>query len=205
MLVASLLAAGAGLMLGPTCHAAGAHRARPVLASLAALERASVGGDVVRTGLVCDPVAGCIVSSVGIVCDPTLDGDEAPAEPSVRSEPPAQLGAEPLRFASLPTPAAFEAALAEASSDNSISLIKFGAPYCRSCRALDVPGSRLDAIVTERYPSAGLFALELVRNGKAAGERMFKHYKAHGVTSLPHVEVYRGAELIETIPSSALL
>ena len=203
-MLAALLAVADGLTMGPPVRHAAAARTvslRP-LCSLAALERAGVEGDVIRTGLVRDPVRGCIVSSVGIVCDP----DDEPPQPEspARSEAPGR--PEPvLHFASLATPAAFEARLAEAASDGSLSLVKFGAPYCRSCRALDVPGSKLDAIVAERYPSAELFALELVRNGKAAGERMFKHYKAHGVKSLPHVEVYRGSELIETIPSSALL
>ena len=35
----------------------------------------------------------------------------------------------------------------------------------------------------------------LVRDGKAAGERMHRFYKANGVRSLPHVQVFFGSVL----------
>ena len=53
-------------------------------------------------------------------------------------------------------------------------------------------------------PGAAVYELSLVRNGKAAGERMFKHYKARKVSSMPLLEVFRGDELVERLDASTL-
>ena len=44
----------------------------------------------------------------------------------------------------------------------------------------------------------------LVRNGKAAGERMNRHYKARGVRTLPYFEVYDGANIVDQLDASTL-
>ena len=56
----------------------------------------------------------------------------------------------------------------------------------------------------ERWPEATFYELSLVRNGKAAGERMFRHYKARGVVSMPFFEVFVGAELVDTLDARTL-
>ena len=56
----------------------------------------------------------------------------------------------------------------------------------------------------ERWPQAEFYQLELVRNGKAAGERMYRHYRARGVKTMPFIEVFIGAKLVERIDASAL-
>ena len=70
------------------------------------------------------------------------------------------------QFTPLESPAAYEALISEAGND-SISVIKYVAPWCRTCRAA---GPKLDA-AARRWPGARFYSLDLVRNGKAAGER----------------------------------
>ncbi len=72
-------------------------------------------------------------------------------------------------FAPLETPAAYQELLSGASNQ-SISVIKFISPSCRTCRAA---GPKLDA-VAKRWPGASFYSLELVRNGKMAGKRSLK-------------------------------
>ena len=146
----------------------------------------------VRTGVICDPVLGCR----------PYEYEDVPILPLSVDITDAALAV----FTPLPTPAAYVAMLGKAQqSESTISIIKYGAPWCRSCRALNVPGSRLDMLVAERWPTARLYSMELVRNGKAAGERMFAHYKARNITRLPQVEVYRGSELVEIMHASELI
>ena len=80
-------------------------------------------------------------------------------------------------------------------------MVRYGAPWCHSCRRI---GPELQELAVERWPGAAVYELSLVRNGKAAGERMFKHYKARKVSSMPLLEVFRGDELVERLDASTL-
>ena len=84
----------------------------------------------------------------------------------------------------------------------SVSVVKFQAPHCRTCRAT----SPLLDRVAKQYPQARFFSLDLIRNGKAAGERMNAFFKEHGVRSMPYVEIFVGSQRVETetVPPSAL-
>ena len=68
----------------------------------------------------------------------------------------------------LPTPAAYEELLSSQAGLDSVTIVRYGAPWCRSCRTI---GPRLQALAAERWPSASFYELSLLRNGKAAGER----------------------------------
>lgn len=104
-------------------------------------------------------------------------------------------------FRPLGSPANFTALLDDAAPD-SVSVIKFQAPYCRTCRA----SSPLLDRVAKQYPQARFYSMDLVRNGKAAGERMNRFFKERGVKLMPYIEIYYGSECIDTevVPPSAL-
>ena len=112
-------------------------------------------------------------------------------------------------FTPLSTPAEFNEAIATASSD-CISVVKYQAPWCRTCRATSPLLDRALDRVAERLPNrtgnVRLYSLELVRNGKAAGERMNNFFKSRNITEMPYVELYMGRELIdsEVIPPTRL-
>ena len=95
-------------------------------------------------------------------------------------------------FESLLTPAQFEELLEKAPSD-AISIIKFQATYCRTCRAT---APLLDR-VAKKYPTAKFYDLTLARDGKAAGERMYRFFKSRGIKEMPYIEVYAGSERVE--------
>jgi len=95
-------------------------------------------------------------------------------------------------FESLLTPAQFEELLEKAPSD-AVSIIKFQATYCRTCRAT---APLLDR-VAKKYPTAKFYDLTLARDGKAAGERMYRFFKSRGIKEMPYVEVYAGSERVE--------
>ena len=116
---------------------------------------------------------------------------------------PPSASAKSPHFMPLGSPANFTALLvAKEAAGDQITVIKYQAPWCRTCRAM---GPRLDR-VAKAFPFAEYYSLEAVRNGKAAGERMHELFLSRNATKLPYVEVYRGAELIEahTIPPSNL-
>ena len=62
----------------------------------------------------------------------------------------------------------------------------------------------LQVLAAERWPGAAFYELSLVRNGKAAGERMHRHYKARGVRTMPFLEVFDGGELVDQLDASTL-
>ena len=95
-------------------------------------------------------------------------------------------------FESLLTPAQFEELLEKAPSD-AVSIIKFQATYCRTCRAT---APLLDR-VAKKYPTAKFYDLTLARDGKAAGERMYRFFKSRGIKEMPYIEVYAGSERVE--------
>jgi thiol-disulfide isomerase/thioredoxin len=104
-------------------------------------------------------------------------------------------------FVPLSTPANYSEVLASVGPDV-VSVIKFQAPYCRSCRQT----SPLLDRAAKKWPSARYFSLDLIRNGKAAGERMNRFFASRNVTTMPHIEVYAGSELVsvEVVPPSRL-
>ena len=102
-------------------------------------------------------------------------------------------------FTPLGTPANFTAMLGNASA-STYSVIKWQAPYCRSCKE---PSALLDRLATE-LPPANFYSMDLVQDGKAAGKRMLKCFKEHNVTVMPFIEVYLGDELIEAGPDHEL-
>ena len=105
------------------------------------------------------------------------------------------------QFTDLETPANLTAVLADAV-EGEISVIKFQAPWCRTCRAM---APLLDR-TAKKWPRASYYSLTLQRNGKAAGERMYKFFRSRNITQMPYVEVYLGQELLdaEVIPPRSL-
>ena len=93
--------------------------------------------------------------------------------------------------------------LIDTSAADVVSVIKFQAPFCRTCRAT----SPLLDRVAKQYPEANYYSMNLNRNGKAAGERMNKFFKEKGVKLMPYIEIYIGSECVHTevTPPSALL
>jgi thiol-disulfide isomerase/thioredoxin len=98
-----------------------------------------------------------------------------------------------ITFESISTPANYSALIAGAEPSD-ISVVRFQAPYCRSCKER----SPLLDRIAENNPQAKFYSLDLVRNGKAAGERMAKLFKQRGVSAMPYVEVWLGATLVES-------
>ena len=94
----------------------------------------------------------------------------APPQAGVRGPPPI-----PSRqFEALSSPDNFGDTIQKARR-NQITVVKFQAPWCRTCRAM---APKLDS-VAKRYPSAKYYSIESIRNGKAAGERMHKFFMSH--------------------------
>ena len=104
-------------------------------------------------------------------------------------------------FVPLGSPSNYSALLDNAAPDT-VSVIKFQAGYCRTCRA----SSPLLDRVAKQYPDANYFSMDLYRDGKAAGERMNRFFKEKKVKLMPYVEIYVGNEMIDTevVPPSAL-
>jgi len=104
-------------------------------------------------------------------------------------------------FISLTSPSNLTAVL-EAVADDEVTVVKYQAPWCRTCRAM---APVLDK-QAKKYGDLNYYSLECYRNGKAAGERMHKFFVERGAKALPFVEVYRGSELIEaqTIPPAGV-
>ena len=102
-------------------------------------------------------------------------------------------------YTPLATPEEYAELLATACNDT-VSVIRFTAPWCRTCMAAR---PKLDQ-VAKRWPDASFYSLELVRNGKRAGERMNAFFKEQNAFELPHVEVYVGSRRVEalTLPPS---
>ena len=82
-------------------------------------------------------------------------------------------------FSPLDTPADFNS-LISSVPNNSVSVIKFQAPWCRTCRA---SAPLLDR-TAKKWPDASYYSMELVRNGKAAGERMNRFFKSKNITQV---------------------
>lgn len=93
--------------------------------------------------------------------------------------------------------------IVEGSAADTVSIIKFQAPFCRTCRAT----SPLLDRVAKQYPDAQYYSMNLVRNGKAAGEKMNRFFREKGVKLMPYIEIYVGSECVHTevTPPSALL
>ena len=128
------------------------------------------------------------------------DGRSVPRNCKSEASPPLQL--LPSGNVQLQTPAAYEELRAQMSAQGAeVTIVRYGAPWCRSCSTI---GPQLQALAVERWPEATFYELSLVRNGKAAGERMFRHYKARGVVSMPFFEVFVGAELVDTLDARTL-
>ena len=81
------------------------------------------------------------------------------------------------RYTPLATPADYAATLA-AASNRTVSVVRFAAPWCRTCLAAR---PKLDA-VARRWPDADFYSLELVRNGKRAGDSFHTCPKYHNST-----------------------
>ena len=100
----------------------------------------------------------------------------------------------------IPTPGAYQQLLERALPEE-VTIVRYGAPWCRSCRTI---GPSLQEFVGARYPTGLVYELSLVRNGKAAGERMYRHYKARGCSSMPFFEVFKGSQLLEALDAKCL-
>lgn len=119
------------------------------------------------------------------------------SKPSVAA---AAAAVQSLAFAPLGTPANYTEVLSSTPSD-AYSVIKWQAPYCRSCKE---PSPTLDRLRDELGPEASYYSMDLIRDGKAAGKRMAKFFKERNVTVMPYIEVYRGSVCIEAGPDREL-
>lgn len=96
-------------------------------------------------------------------------------------------------FQPLGSPANYTATL-EAAPADAVSVIKWQASYCRTCRKT----SPLLDRAAKQWPKANFYSMDLYRNGRAAGERMNNFFKARNITMMPYVEVWLGNECVET-------
>ena len=87
---------------------------------------------------------------------------------------------------------AYEKMLAEAEED-SISIVKFTAPWCRTCIAT---ASKLDKVAKD-YPSANFYSLD-------CGVRLKLYFKTLGITQLPYVRVYVGKRMVHELVVASL-
>jgi thiol-disulfide isomerase/thioredoxin len=102
---------------------------------------------------------GCrIVDAQGVEVDPALSEAEAPVDLLRNCEINADTG-----NILLTTPKVYEELLSTAP-DNAVSIVRYGAPWCRSCRTI---GPDLQEFAATRWPAATFYQIELVRNGKA--------------------------------------
>ena len=92
----------------------------------------------------------------------------------------------------LESSAAYEKMLSEADED-SISIVKFTAPWCRTCAAT---ASKLDKVAKE-YPTANFYQLD-------CGVRMKVYFKALGITQLPYVRVYAVKRMVNELVVASL-
>ena len=106
---------------------------------------------------------------------------------------------EPITFMQLGTPANYSSLVENAAAD-SISVIRWQAPYCRACREQSPQLTR----IREQWPQAQFYSMDLIRNGKAAGERMCRFFKERNVTAMPHIEVYVGSTCVEAAIEATL-
>ena len=93
----------------------------------------------------------------------------------------------PKRFRPLPSPAALGAILDDASVDG-ISVVKYTAPWCRTCRAAE---AKL-GFIAKQHPTASFYELTVDKDGPVRDD-----LKAREITQLPYVEVYVGRDLVE--------
>jgi len=87
------------------------------------------------------------------------------------------------QFASLGSPANLTAVL-DAAAENEVTVVKYQAQWCRTCRAMAPKFDR----EAKRHGDPSFYSLTLSRNGKAAGERMHRFFVARGANTLPFVE-----------------
>ena len=136
------------------------------------------------------------------------------ASPKMRCPPPTMMakvkpGPPPIvsrHFNVLATPAD-HATLLERAAPDEISVIKYQAPWCRTCRqTAPLLDRKAKKYAKDASTSLSFYSMDLVRDGKAAGERMNTFFKAKNITSMPYVEVYCGGTLVdaEIVPSSAI-
>ena len=112
------------------------------------------------------------------------------------------IAAEPMQptFSALGTPANYTSTLA-AKRPEEYSVIKWQAPYCRSCKK---PSKLLERHASELPETTQFYSMDLLMDRKAAGRRMAQFFRQRQVTVIAFFEVYRGDELIEAGPDEEL-
>ena len=106
----------------------------------------------------------------------------------------------PLGFQPLSTPEEHEELLAAtAATNDAITVVKFEADYCRTCRAA-APKLRYQVNrFAERNPQARFFSMQLQKKTSLAKrEEMLAYFKQRNATQLPYVEIFVGDELVDT-------
>ena len=105
----------------------------------------------------------------------------------------------PLGFQTLASPSEYEELLATAASD-AITVVKFEADYCRTCRAA-APKLRYRVNrFAEQNPQARFYSMELKKKTTAAErEAMAEYFKLRNATKLPYVEIFVGSDLVDTL------
>jgi len=93
------------------------------------------------------------------------------------------------RFTPLESPEAYDE-LVQSLDEGSTTVVKFVAPSCRTCRASN---ARL-SFVASKWPRTRFYEVFL-----AAGTPFVEWAKARGLTTVPYIEVYLGAEQIEAL------
>ena len=92
-------------------------------------------------------------------------------------------------FARLSSPEAY-LTLVETASPETISVVKWGSPACRTCRAA---AAKLNSM-TKQWPDASFYEMEAGTKGA-----MFEFFQEQNVTRMPFIEVYVGSDRVEAL------
>ena len=97
------------------------------------------------------------------------------------------------RFTPLPDPSAYEELIA-GLGDDAVSVIKFQAPWCRTCH---MAKPKLN-YAAKQYPRARFYSVTLDRK-RSDSDQMYELYQRLNVTEMPYIEVFCGATRVDTL------
>ena len=105
---------------------------------------------------------------------------------------------DPSEVQRLASPNDYKDLIASASSTD-ITVVKWAADYCRTCRAA-APKIRslLKKFKTEQ-PNARFFSMDLKAIKDSSQDEMVDYFQSRNVTKMPYIELYVGQELVQSL------
>ena len=85
--------------------------------------------------------------------------------------------------------------LLESVSDEEITVVKWTADYCRTCRAATPKIRGMFKRFFAQYPQASFYSMELTKDNN----EMHAYFESRNVTRMPFVEVYVGQQLADSL------